>query len=169
MGAPERVPWRWTPVFASRRVTRCWMRSWPSADSLQRSAATTGRTDESAFPGMVRGTKDRTGAYSARKAHAERAHVESFHGRLREECLAVSWFHNLFDARRKIAAWRKDHNEQRPHSSLGYRTPSKFAAQALAFYRAELGQEASNAGPSPQTPIPAETGDGTKEVCRILT
>jgi len=126
-------------------------------------------TDESAFPGMVRGTKDRTGAYSARKAHAERAHVESFHGRLREECLAVSWFHNLFDARRKIAVWRKDHNEQRPHSSLGYRTPSKFAAQALAFYRAELGQEASNAGPSPQTPIPAETGDGTKEVCRILT
>ena len=36
----------------------------------------------------------------------QNAHVESFHGRLREERLAVSWFQNLFDARRKIAAWR---------------------------------------------------------------
>ncbi len=54
-------------------------------------------------------------------------HVESFHGRLREECLAVSWFQNLFDARRKIAAWRIEYNEERPHSSLGYRTPKEFA------------------------------------------
>jgi transposase InsO family protein len=36
----------------------------------------------------------------------QNAHEESFHGRLREECLALSWFKNLFDARRKIAAWR---------------------------------------------------------------
>lgn len=48
--------------------------------------------------------------------------------RLREECLRVSWFENLFDARRKIADWRKDYNEQRPHSSLGYKTPAEFAA-----------------------------------------
>ena len=53
---------------------------------------------------------------------------ESFNGRLREECLRVSWFENLFDARRKIADWRKDYNEQRPHSSLGYQTPAEFAA-----------------------------------------
>jgi putative transposase len=99
----------------------------------------------------------------------QNAHVESFHGRLREECLAVSWFQNLFDARRKIAAWRKEYNEERPHSSLGYRTPKEFAAQAGSFYRAELGQEASNAGPLPQTPIPAQTGDGAKGICRILT
>jgi putative transposase len=99
----------------------------------------------------------------------QNAHVESFHGRLREECLAVSWFQNLFDARRKIAAWRKEYNEERPHSSLGYRTPKEFAAQAESFSRAELGQEASNAGPWPQTPIPAQTGDGTEKVCCILT
>jgi len=100
----------------------------------------------------------------------QNAHVESFHGRLREECLAVSWFQNLFDARRKIAAWRKEYNEERPHSSLGYKTPKEFAAaEAASFYRAELGQEASNAGPLPQTPIPAQTGDGTERVCRILT
>lgn len=59
----------------------------------------------------------------------QNAHVESFHGRLREECLNVSWFQNLFDARRKIAAWRKDYNQERPHSSLGYLTPQEFATR----------------------------------------
>ncbi len=59
----------------------------------------------------------------------QNAHVESFHGRLREECLNVSWFGNLFEARRKIGAWRKEYNEERPHSSLGYRTPAEFARQ----------------------------------------
>ena len=44
--------------------------------------------------------------------------VESFHGRLREECLNLSWFQNLFDAPRKIAAWRTEYNEERPHNSL---------------------------------------------------
>src|SRR5512146_1581966 len=53
--------------------------------------------------------------------------LESFNGKLREECLRVSWFQNLFDARRKIAAWRKEYNQERPHSSLGYRTPKEFA------------------------------------------
>ena len=53
--------------------------------------------------------------------------VESFHGKLRDECLRVSWFGNLFEARRKIAAWRKEYNQERPHSSLGYRTPEEFA------------------------------------------
>jgi putative transposase len=61
---------------------------------------------------------------------AQNARVESFHGRLREECLNVSWFQNLFEAKRKISAWRKEYNEERPHSSLGYRTPAEFAAQA---------------------------------------
>ena len=56
--------------------------------------------------------------------------LESFNGRLREECLNVSWFENLFDARRKITAWRKEYNEERPHSSLGYLTPVEFARSA---------------------------------------
>ena len=53
--------------------------------------------------------------------------LESFNGKLRDECLRVSWFQNLFEARRKIADWRRDYNEQRPHSSLAYRTPKEFA------------------------------------------
>jgi putative transposase len=60
----------------------------------------------------------------------QNAHVESFHGRLREECLPVSWFQNLFDARRKITLWRRDYNEQRLHSSLKYLTPAEFVNRA---------------------------------------
>ena len=59
----------------------------------------------------------------------QNGHVESFNGRLRDECLNVHWFRNLFDARRKIALWRSDYNVARPHSSLDYRTPDEFAQQ----------------------------------------
>lgn len=63
----------------------------------------------------------------------QNAHVESFHGKLRDECLNASWFQNLFDARRKIEEWRKEYNEERPHSSLGYETPSAFARRMAAL------------------------------------
>jgi putative transposase len=59
----------------------------------------------------------------------QNGHIESFNGRLRDECLNANWFHNLADARAKIAGWRKEYNEERPHSSLGYRTPNEFAEQ----------------------------------------
>jgi putative transposase len=60
-------------------------------------------------------------------------HVESFHGRLREECLNASWFGDLFEARAKIGAWRKEYNEERPHSSLGYLAPREFARRVAAL------------------------------------
>jgi len=53
--------------------------------------------------------------------------VESFNGRLRDECLNANWFPNLPDARRKITQWKQEYNFERPHSSLGYRTPIQFA------------------------------------------
>jgi putative transposase len=58
----------------------------------------------------------------------QNGHVESFNGRLRDECLNANWFHNLADARQKIGAWGEEYNGERPHSSLGYRTPNEFAA-----------------------------------------
>ena len=58
----------------------------------------------------------------------QNGHVESFNGRLRDECLNANWFRNLMDARAKIGAWRDEYNGERPHSSLGYRTPNEFAA-----------------------------------------
>ena len=58
---------------------------------------------------------------------AQNGHIESFNGRLRDECLNANWFINLQDARRKIASWQRDYNERRPRSALGYRTPVEFA------------------------------------------
>jgi len=49
----------------------------------------------------------------------QNAFVESFNGKLRDECLNASWFGNLFEARIKIGAWKEEYNEERPHSSLG--------------------------------------------------
>ena len=57
----------------------------------------------------------------------DNARVESFNGRLRQECLNAHWFLSLEDARTKIEAWRKDYNENRPHSALGWATPTEFA------------------------------------------
>jgi len=57
----------------------------------------------------------------------QNGHVESFNGRMRDECLNATWFRNLTDARYKITRWRDEYNSERPHSSLGYRTPNEFA------------------------------------------
>ena len=56
--------------------------------------------------------------------------VESFNGRLRDECLNANWFPTMNEAKRKIEAWREEYNRERPHSSLGYRTPEEFARGA---------------------------------------
>jgi putative transposase len=60
----------------------------------------------------------------------DNAFVESFNGRLRDECLNTHWFLSLADARAKIEVWRRDYNECRPHTSLGHRTPAEFASSA---------------------------------------
>jgi putative transposase len=62
---------------------------------------------------------------------AQNAYIESFNGRLRDECLNANWFTSLSDARRKIETWRQDYNEQRPHSSLNYLPPADFARIAM--------------------------------------
>jgi putative transposase len=54
--------------------------------------------------------------------------VESFNGKMRDECLNVHWFADLVDARARVREWREDYTKVRPHSSLGQRTPSEFAA-----------------------------------------
>lgn len=57
----------------------------------------------------------------------QNAHCESFHSRLRDECLNEHWFLGLADARRIVETWRQDYNQVRPHSALGYQTPVEFA------------------------------------------
>jgi putative transposase len=51
--------------------------------------------------------------------------VESFNGKLRDECLNREWFRDAREARIIIERWRHFYNHQRPHSSIGYRTPAK--------------------------------------------
>lgn len=77
---------------------------------------------------MGGGFRARCAGQWARKPQ-QNGYVESFNGKLRDECLNVNWFENLWDARRKIAAWQKEYNEERPHRSLGYQTPAAFARQ----------------------------------------
>ena len=60
----------------------------------------------------------------------QNAYIESFNGKFRDECLNEHWFATLAEARALIAAWRRDYNEQRPHSSLGYLTPVEFAGRS---------------------------------------
>ncbi len=55
----------------------------------------------------------------------DNAFIESFHGRLREECLNTNWFYGLDDARDIIGTWLTDNNEHRPHSSLAGLTPAE--------------------------------------------
>jgi putative transposase len=58
----------------------------------------------------------------------QNAKGESFNGRLRDECLNVEWFKGLREASVVIESWRQHYNNERPHSSLDYRTPSEFHA-----------------------------------------
>jgi putative transposase len=58
----------------------------------------------------------------------ENAYIESFNGKFRDECLNEHWFISLAHARSIIEAWRIEYNIERPHSSLGNRTPHEFAA-----------------------------------------
>jgi putative transposase len=62
----------------------------------------------------------------------ENAFIESFNGRLRDECLNVHQFASLTEAQVLIEAWRLDYNTRRPHSSLGHLTPSEFVRQRQA-------------------------------------
>jgi putative transposase len=60
----------------------------------------------------------------------QNAFVESFNGRLRDECLNENLFHGLPETRRIIEAWRADYNSTRPHTSLGGLTPREFATRS---------------------------------------
>lgn len=59
----------------------------------------------------------------------QNAYVESFNGRLRDECLNEHWFTHLLHARTVIQTWRREYNEERPKKALGGLTPNAYAEQ----------------------------------------
>jgi len=58
----------------------------------------------------------------------ENGFIESFHGRLRDECMNVRWFTCLEEVQEKLRAWRHHYNHERPHSALKDQTPASVAA-----------------------------------------
>ena len=56
----------------------------------------------------------------------QNCYIESFNGRLRDECLNQHWFRSLGDARGIVEEWRLDYNQARPHSALGGLTPEEY-------------------------------------------
>ena len=69
----------------------------------------------------------------------ENSFIESFNGKLRDECLNVNQFLSIEDARSRIEAWRRDYNHQRLHSSLGspaeYLDRATMGTTALRFFQ----------------------------------
>jgi putative transposase len=63
----------------------------------------------------------------------ENAFVESFQGKLRDECLNLNWFSSLIDARKRIELWRLEYNTERPHSSLNDLSPSEFINRQMVL------------------------------------
>lgn len=68
--------------------------------------------------------------FSRRGKPTDNGLIEAFNGRLRAECLNENWFLSLDDARRKVEAWRRHYNHERPHSALGSLAPREFAASS---------------------------------------
>jgi len=68
----------------------------------------------------------------------ENGYIESFHDKLRDECLNREVFSSLAEARVVIEQWRREYNECRPHSSLGYQTPAQVAARCQTPLRSRL-------------------------------
>jgi len=62
----------------------------------------------------------------------DNAFIESFNGKFRAECLNAHWFMTLDDARRKCEAWRRDYNEERPHSAIGNKVPIELVDRSAA-------------------------------------
>jgi len=56
----------------------------------------------------------------------QNAYVESFNGRLRDECLNEHWFTSIAHARSVSEAWRREYNEERPKRVLGGLTPAEY-------------------------------------------
>jgi putative transposase len=57
--------------------------------------------------------------------------IESFNGKLRDECLNENWFLSLKDAKMLIENWREEYNNERPHSALGGKTPNELGMEIL--------------------------------------
>lgn len=91
--------------------------------------------------------------------------VESFNGRLRDECLDLNTFYSLAEAKVVIEDYRRYYRDQRPHSSLGYKTPKRFMAELAADKHASEPRPTNTEnrvdGKEDEAPLPLQTSPST--------
>jgi len=105
--------------------------------------------------------------YVAAGSPWENAYSESFHARLRDEVLRREEFYTLGEARAILETWREEYNQERPHGSLGYRTPAEFAAACRVGDRAGPGSAAlRRARPGPPRDGEEDEGEAMVSVAR---
>jgi putative transposase len=110
----------------------------------------------------ILGWADETGVgwhYIAPGKPQQNGFIESFNGRLRDELLNETLFRSLPHARAVLEAWRRDYNEARPHSKLGWMTPLDFA-RALS---GKAGRRAANPDHSARRPLATHDNDGSDQ------
>jgi putative transposase len=88
----------------------------------------------------------------------ENVFIESFNGRLRDECLNVEWFGSLHQARERLAQWHDHYNLYRPHSALDDQSPATFASsyQSPEVCFAPIGRNTASCGPRQGFASPAQ-------------
>jgi putative transposase len=110
----------------------------------------------------ILGWADQTGVgwhYIAPGKPQQNGFIESFNGRLRDELLNETLFKSLPHARAVLEAWRRDYNEQRPHSKLGWMTPGAYASTLSG----ENGQDAALRWGSAPRPLATHQTEGSNQ------
>jgi putative transposase len=115
----------------------------------------------------ILGWADETGVgwhYIAPGKPQQNGFIESFNGRLRDELLNETLFRSLPHARAVLEAWRRDYNETRPHSKLGWMTPLGYA-RALC---GESGRHAANPDHSARRPLATHDNEGSDQLRTLV-
>src|SRR5947199_646661 len=110
----------------------------------------------------ILGWADETGVgwhYIAPGKPQQNGFIESFNGRLRDEFLNETLFRSLPHARAVLEAWRRDYNEERPHSKLGWMTPRGYASALIA----EAGRDAAPRWGSAPRPLATHGTEGSNQ------
>jgi putative transposase len=97
----------------------------------------------------------------------ENGFIESFNGRLRDECLNVEWFSSLHQARTTLGRWRDHYNHHRPHSALADQAPSVFASRYVESVERFAPMESNRASEEPRQGFAAPASAALDPVPRL--
>lgn len=132
-----------------------WKRLLPATEHQSICAATTDRSHCLSNQGLAKESRHQddlhhprqpVGTERSQKGEAkprQNGYIESFHDKLRDECLNRELFGSLLEARVILETWRIEYNESRPHSSLRYLAPGEFVRRSNSGLRSPSGLPAS--------------------------